>query len=237
MKKISILFLVILMAGVSVGCVKNGKQTAKENKETVAGGVVGSWELPVENNQTAETATSTVLVLVGDKTIDLNTVEVTGFSKAILKTNFGDITVQLYSDLATTTVISFLKLAKAGFYDGTKFHRIVKDFMIQAGDPNSRDNNWADDGAGGPGYTFNDEINDRKLVRGSLAMANAGVNTNGSQFFIVTATSTPWLDGLHTNFGQVTKGLEIVGKIQLVKTNENDHPTEDAIIQKIELVK
>ncbi|KKS40591.1 MAG: Peptidyl-prolyl cis-trans isomerase [Candidatus Kuenenbacteria bacterium GW2011_GWA2_42_15] len=237
MKKISILFLVILMAGVSVGCVKNGKQTAKENKETVAGGVVGSWELPAENNQTAETATSTVLVLVGDKTIDLNTVEVTGFSKAILKTNFGDITVQLYSDLATTTVISFLKLAKAGFYDGTKFHRIVKDFMIQAGDPNSRDNNWADDGAGGPGYTFNDEINDRKLVRGSLAMANAGVNTNGSQFFIVTATSTPWLDGLHTNFGQVTKGLEIVGKIQLVKTNENDHPTEDAIIQKIELVK
>ncbi|OGG89407.1 hypothetical protein A3C68_00420, partial [Candidatus Kuenenbacteria bacterium RIFCSPHIGHO2_02_FULL_42_29] len=233
MKKISILFLVILMAGVSVGCVKNGKQTAKENKETVAGGVVGSWELPAENNQTAETATSTVLVLVGDKTIDLNTVEVTGFSKAILKTNFGDITVQLYSDLATTTVISFLKLAKAGFYDGTKFHRIVKDFMIQAGDPNSRDNNWADDGAGGPGYTFNDEINDRKLVRGSLAMANAGVNTNGSQFFIVTATSTPWLDGLHTNFGQVTKGLEIVGKIQLVKTNENDHPTEDAIIQKI----
>ncbi|OGG91188.1 hypothetical protein A3H03_02465 [Candidatus Kuenenbacteria bacterium RIFCSPLOWO2_12_FULL_42_13] len=169
--------------------------------------------------------------------MDLNTVEVTGFSKAILKTNFGDITVQLYSDLATTTVISFLKLAKAGFYDGTKFHRIVKDFMIQAGDPNSRDNNWADDGAGGPGYTFNDEINDRKLVRGSLAMANAGVNTNGSQFFIVTATSTPWLDGLHTNFGQVTKGLEIVGKIQLVKTNENDHPTEDAIIQKIELVK
>ena len=237
MKKISILFLVILMAGVSVGCVKNGKQTAKENKETVAGGVVGSWELPAENNQTAETATSTVLVLVGDKTIDLNTVEVTGFSKAILKTNFGDITVQLYSDLATTTVISFLKLAKAGFYDGTKFHRIVKDFMIQAGDPNSRDNNWADDGAAGPGYNFNDDINDRKLVRGSLAMANAGVNTNGSQFFIVTATSTPWLDGLHTNFGQVTKGLEIVGKIQLVKTNENDHPTEDAIIQKIELVK
>lgn len=237
MKKISIFLLVILMAGISAGCVKNNKQATKENKETVVGGVVGSWELPAENNQTAETATSTVPVLVGDKTVDLNTIDVTGFSKAILKTNFGDITVQLYPDKATITVVSFLKLAKAGFYDGTKFHRVVKDFMIQAGDPNSRDGNWADDGTGGPGYTFNDEINDRKLVRGSLAMANAGVNTNGSQFFIVTATSTPWLDGLHTNFGQVIKGLEIVDKIQLVKTNENAHPLEDVIIQKIELIK
>ena len=109
--------------------------------------------------------------------------------------------------------------------------------MIQGGDPNSKDDDWSNDGIGGPGYKFEDEFNNHKLVAGSLAMANAGPNTNGSQFFIVTAKETPWLDGKHTNFGYVVDGMDVVKKIEALPTNQNDHPTTDATIESIELVK
>jgi len=159
------------------------------------------------------------------------------FDGAIIKTNFGDITIKFYAEESPITVNNFMSLAQAGFYNGTKFHRVIKDFMIQGGDQNSRDDDWSNDGQGGSGYQFQDEFNQHKLVKGSLAMANSGPNTNGSQFFIVTAAATSWLDGKHTNFGYVVSGLEIVEKIEQVNVNENDHPTEDVIINNIELIK
>jgi len=159
------------------------------------------------------------------------------FNGIVMHTNKGDIEISLYSKLSPLTVNNFLNLANDGFYDGTKFHRVIPNFMIQGGDPNSKDNNWDDDGMGGPGYKFPDEFNSQKLVKGSLAMANSGPNTNGSQFFIVTAKETPWLDGKHTNFGQVIEGLEVVDMIEGVKTNEKNHPLEDVIIESINLVK
>ncbi|HLD61842.1 MAG TPA: peptidylprolyl isomerase [Patescibacteria group bacterium] len=154
---------------------------------------------------------------------------------AVLKTNFGDIALELFSADAPKTVENFIKLSKSGFYNGTKFHRVIKGFMIQGGDPNSKDDDWSDDGMGGPGYKFEDEINSHKLARGTLAMANAGANTNGSQFFVITAESTPWLDGKHTAFGKVLSGMDIVDKIESVKVNENDHPTDDVIVNTIEI--
>jgi len=159
------------------------------------------------------------------------------FDSAVIKTNFGDITVKFYAQESPVTVNSFMNLAKAGFYNGIKFHRVIKDFMIQGGDPNSKDDDWSNDGQGGPGYQFQDEINQHKLVKGSFAMANSGPNTNGSQFFIVTAAATSWLDGKHTNFGYVVKGMDTVEKIEKVSINENSHPTEDVIINSIKLTK
>lgn len=162
---------------------------------------------------------------------------VTEYDKAILKTNFGDITVEFYNQDSPSTVNNFLNLAKIGFYNNTKFHRVIKNFMIQGGDPNSKDDDWSNDGFGGPEYIFQDEFNSHKIIKGSLAMANAGPDTNGSQFFIVTAQSTPHLDGLHTNFGQVIEGMDVVSIIENLETNEKDHPLQDAIIKSIELLK
>ncbi len=115
-----------------------------------------------------------------------------------MQTTEGPIVFELFDEDAPKTVENFRKLAGEGFYDGLTFHRVIKDFMIQGGCPQGT-------GTGGPGYTFEDEINPHKIVRGALAMANAGPNTNGSQFFIVTADACPWLDGKHTVFGQVTR--------------------------------
>mgnify|MGYP000898282755 CR=1 FL=1 len=159
------------------------------------------------------------------------------YSRAIFKTNKGNIEVKLYSQESPVTVNNFLNLAAAGFYDGVKFHRVIKDFMIQGGDPLSKGDDVSLWGTGGPGYRFTDEINDHKLLRGSLAMANAGANTNGSQFFIVTAEETPWLDGKHTNFGEVISGLDVVTAIESAETGMNDRPIEDIVINSIELEK
>lgn len=160
------------------------------------------------------------------------------YNVAVLKTNMGDIKVKFYNDLSPKTVNNFLNLADAGFYDGTRFHRVINDFMIQGGDPNSRDESKKDVwGTGGPGYKFADEFNDKKLVKGSLAMANSGPNTNGSQFFIVTKDSTPWLDGKHTNFGEVVEGLDVVESIEALDTDGRDRPQTDAVINSIELLK
>ena len=150
-----------------------------------------------------------------------------------IKTTLGTIKLELFDQDAPATVKNFVTLAQQGFYDGTKFHRVIPDFMIQGGDPNSKDNDWANDGQGGPGYKFADEINDHKLVRGTLAMANSGPNTNGSQFFIVTAEATPWLDGHHTAFGQVIEGQEVVEAISKVAANANNHPLKDVVVEKV----
>lgn len=149
--------------------------------------------------------------------------------KAVIKTSLGDLTVDLFEKESPITVNNFVTLAIDGFYDGIIFHRIIKDFMIQGGDPQGT-------GSGGPGYSFADEFNDVPLVRGSLAMANAGPNTNGSQFFVVTIDATPWLDGKHTNFGQITEGLDILDKIEGVETGPGDKPLEDIVIESIEII-
>jgi peptidyl-prolyl cis-trans isomerase B (cyclophilin B) len=149
-------------------------------------------------------------------------------SSAILHTNHGDVTIEFFDDAAPKTVSNFQQLAGQGFYDGLGFHRVIKDFMIQGGDPNG-------DGTGGPGYTFEDEFNDHKVVRGALAMANAGPNTNGSQFFIVTTDEAPWLDGKHTVFGEVTAGMDVIDTIENLPTDGRDRPTEDARIESVEL--
>ncbi|MCX6792588.1 MAG: peptidylprolyl isomerase [Candidatus Falkowbacteria bacterium] len=158
------------------------------------------------------------------------------YSGAVLVTNFGRIELAFY-DESPITVSNFLTLAQKGFYDGTLFHRVIKGFMIQGGDPNSKNADRSTHGMGGPSYKFADEFNEHKLVKGSLAMANAGANTNGSQFFIVTAAATDWLDGKHTNFGYVKNGMDVVEKIDNVRTDANDHPIEDVKIESIELIK
>jgi peptidyl-prolyl cis-trans isomerase B (cyclophilin B) len=149
-------------------------------------------------------------------------------SAATLHTNHGAIEVELFDDDAPKTVENFRKLAGDGFYDGIVFHRVIPDFMIQGGDPTGT-------GMGGPGYTFEDEFNDHKVERGALAMANAGPNTNGSQFFIVTTAAAPWLDGKHTVFGRVTGDMDAVDSIEKADTDANDKPREPAVIERVEL--
>jgi peptidyl-prolyl cis-trans isomerase B (cyclophilin B) len=149
-------------------------------------------------------------------------------SRATLHTTAGPITVELFDDDAPKTVANFRKLAGDGFYDDLVFHRVIKDFMIQGGCPEGT-------GRGGPGYTFEDEFNDHKVERGALAMANAGPNTNGSQFFIVTTGSAPWLDGKHTVFGEVVEGMDAVDAIEGTDTDASDRPREPQVIQRVEL--
>jgi len=159
------------------------------------------------------------------------------YTKATIKTNLGNIKISFFNEDAPLSVGNFIKLSETNFYEKTKFHRVISGFMIQGGDPNSRDDKWEDDGQGGPGYSFKDESNSHKLVKGALAMANSGKDTNGSQFFILTAPSKPDLDGKHTVFGQVIEGMDIVSKIEKVRINDKDHPTQDVIIEKVELEK
>ena len=149
-------------------------------------------------------------------------------SAATLHTNHGAIAIELFADDAPKTVDNFVKLARDGFYDGLIFHRVIPDFMIQGGDPTGT-------GRGGPGYQFEDEFNQHKVDRGALAMANAGPNTNGSQFFIVTADACPWLDGKHTVFGRVTSGLDVADTISQLPSDASDKPRDDAVIERVEL--
>jgi peptidyl-prolyl cis-trans isomerase B (cyclophilin B) len=147
---------------------------------------------------------------------------------ATLHTNHGAIAIELFDDDAPKTVANFLKLARDGFYKGVIFHRVIPDFMIQGGDPTGT-------GSGGPGYQFEDEFNDNKIVRGALAMANAGPNTNGSQFFIVTTEAASWLDGKHTVFGRVTDGMDVVDTISALETDARDRPREDVVIERVDV--
>jgi cyclophilin family peptidyl-prolyl cis-trans isomerase len=147
-------------------------------------------------------------------------------STMTMSTNHGEIELELFDEDAPETVSNFRRLAEDGFYDGLIFHRVIPDFMVQGGCPEGT-------GTGGPGYTFKDEINEHKVVRGALAMANAGPNTNGSQFFIVTAEACPWLDGKHTVFGEVAEGMDVVDKIGSLPTDARDRPTQEARIERL----
>jgi len=149
-------------------------------------------------------------------------------TKATLHTSEGAIEVEVYPDAAPKTVENFEKLSRDGFYEGVIFHRVIPDFMIQGGDPTGT-------GMGGPGYEFEDEFNQHRVERGALAMANAGPNTNGSQFFIVTAEATPWLDGKHTVFGRVTSGMDVVDRISQTERDANDRPLKPVTIERVEL--
>jgi peptidyl-prolyl cis-trans isomerase B (cyclophilin B) len=149
-------------------------------------------------------------------------------TKATMQTTEGPIVFELFDEDSPKTVENFRKLATDGFYDGLTFHRVIKDFMIQGGCPEGT-------GTGGPGYTFEDEFNEHKVVRGALAMANAGPNTNGSQFFIVTTDAAPWLDDKHTVFGQVSEGMDVVDKLEGVETDAGDRPNDPIGIASIEL--
>ncbi len=148
-------------------------------------------------------------------------------STMTMTTNHGPIVFEMFEEDAPTTVGNFRKLTEDGFYDGLAFHRIISDFMIQGGCPEGT-------GTGGPGYMFEDEFNQHKVIRGALAMANAGPNTNGSQFFIVTTEAAPWLDGKHTVFGRVTSGMEVVDALEGLPTDARDKPSEPAVIEKVE---
>jgi cyclophilin family peptidyl-prolyl cis-trans isomerase len=145
-----------------------------------------------------------------------------------MRTNQGDIVLELFDEDAPKTVDNFKKLAGQGFYDGVIFHRVIRDFMVQGGDPTGT-------GTGGPGYTFEDEFNQHKVVRGALAMANAGPNTNGSQFFIVTTAEAPWLDGKHTVFGRVVEGMDVVDRIEGTQTDARDKPVQEQRIESVSL--
>jgi peptidyl-prolyl cis-trans isomerase B (cyclophilin B) len=149
-------------------------------------------------------------------------------SNATLHTNAGPISVELFDEDAPKTVDNFRRLSDEGFYDGLTFHRIIKDFMIQGGCPQGT-------GTGGPGYTFEDEPNQHRVVRGALAMANSGPDTNGSQFFVVTAAECPWLDGKHTVFGQVTEGMDVIDKLESTETDAQDRPRDKQLIERVEL--
>ncbi len=148
-------------------------------------------------------------------------------SQMTMTTNHGPIVFEMFDEDAPKTVENFRKLSADGFYDGLVFHRVIRDFMIQGGCPEGT-------GTGGPGYTFEDEFNQHKVIRGALAMANAGPNTNGSQFFIVTTEAAPWLDGKHTVFGRVTSGMEVVDALEALETDGRDRPKESAGIEKVE---
>ena len=149
-------------------------------------------------------------------------------SQMTMNTNHGPIVFEMFDEDAPKTVENFRKLSGDGFYDGLTFHRIIRDFMIQGGCPQGT-------GTGGPGYTFEDEFNKHKIVRGALAMANAGPNTNGSQFFIVTTDAAPWLDGKHTVFGEVTDGMDAVDAIEGTDIGPGDRPSDPQVIEKVEL--
>ena len=147
-------------------------------------------------------------------------------SQMTMTTSKGDIVFEMFDDDAPKTVGNMRDLAEKGFYDGLTFHRIIRDFMIQGGCPKGT-------GTGGPGYEFEDEFNQHKIVRGALAMANSGPNTNGSQFFIVTTDAAPWLDGKHTVFGKVTSGMDVVDQLEGLSTDRGDRPKEPAVIEKL----
>ena len=149
-------------------------------------------------------------------------------SQMTMTTNHGPIVFEMFDEDAPTTVGNFRKLSDDGFYNGVVFHRVIENFMIQGGDPTGT-------GMGGPGYQFEDEINKHPVERGALAMANSGPNTNGSQFFIVTADACPWLDGKHTVFGQVSSGQDVVDRISLAERDARDRPTSAVTIDRIEL--
>lgn len=184
------------------------------------------------NTKTETNASSTVS---DNKIINQNNMVNTINQVVTLETSMGNIDLELFTDKAPKTVANFLKLSKSGFYENTKFHRVIKDFMIQGGDPYTKGEDTSVYGTGGPGYKFEDEQNDLSMVRGMLAMANSGPNTNGSQFFIVTISDAGWLTGKHTIFGKVISGMDVVDKIEATKTTGEPYnrPITPVVINKV----
>ncbi len=216
MKKVIPIFVVVLFVLVGWFLVKNNSNLKTENN-------INSLEAKAEVPAKAETP------VAPDNQKDK-------IMTATLHTNKGDITIEFLNDLVPNTVENFTKLAGSGFYDGVKFHRVIKGFMIQGGDPLTKDDSKADFwGTGGPGYKFNDELGaENRNDIGTISMANAGPNTNGSQFFINTAANN-FLDGKHTVFGKVTAGMDVVTAIENVKTAQGDRPIEPVVINSITL--
>lgn len=199
---------------------------------------VSDGELPpIGQSQVGGAGQSPVAGPVNTNNQTENNMVNTQATQAMIKTNYGDIVVELSGKTAPNTVANFAKLASEKFYDGTKFHRVIKGFMIQGGDPLSKDDSMIDRwGTGGPGYKFNDELSGQEQYpAGTLAMANSGPNTNGSQFFIVTAQPGAQLPPSYTVFGKVISGMETAMKIENVKTGENDRPVEPVIIGSIQV--
>jgi len=188
--------------------------------------VTNQYEVDAEQSREISDAVVSSIINARGKVVSQTLADV------VLKTSKGDITLELFFDKAPNTVENFVRLVQEGFYDTTKFHRVINGFMIQGGDPLSKGDNEGLWGTGGPGYAFADEINSTKLVAGVLAMANSGPNTNGSQFFIVTVDSTPWLDGKHTVFGKVIRGMDVVRDIEKSQTGAGDRPLEPIVINK-----
>lgn len=228
MKRFLFLLLPMMLVFVFAGCSKKVNTPSETNNTS---------QQKMEQEKQGENKTQTMEDTKTNQVKKDMSMDLATMPEVLIKTTMGDITVKLYEDLSPKTVENFIKLAKDGIYDGTRFHRVIADFMIQGGDPLSKDVTKKDFwGTGDPGYKFEDEFNNIKLVKGSLAMANSGPNTNGSQFFIVTADSTPWLDGRHTNFGIVVEGQDVVDKIGTVQTDGRDRPVEDVIINSMEVV-
>lgn len=191
---------------------------SETNKDNVAGATAPSSSLNSTEEVTMEKSGKPEMLLDSTKQYS-----------AVIHTSKGDLAIDLFEDASPVTVNNFVQLAQTGYYDGVIFHRVIEDFMIQTGDQTGT-------GAGNPGYSFEDEFNNYKLVRGSVAMANSGPNTNGSQFFIVTAEATPWLDGKHTNFGRVTSGMAIADEISKVDVDSRDKPLEPITINSIDII-
>jgi cyclophilin family peptidyl-prolyl cis-trans isomerase len=161
-----------------------------------------------------------------------------GNAKIKITTNMGVMEFELFDDLVPETAGNFKKLSKEGFYDGVRFHRVIKDFMVQGGDPLSKDvSNKGSWGTGGPGYTIKDEFSKElsHSKEGLLSMANSGPDSGGSQFFI-TLVPTPWLDGKHAIFGEITQGMDVLEKIGNMATDAGDVPKEDVIMEKVEVL-
>lgn len=224
-----IIGLIVLIIGIRIMTSEPKVENAdiKINNDLLNNGESSGTQI---NNQTENTTSTTQ---------NINNKQKIGMKEVIVKTNKGDITLRLNGERTPVTVNNFVKLAEAGFYNGTRFHRVIKDFMIQGGDPLSKEigqkNYW---GQGGPDYKFADEVfADDNMREGDIAMANAGPGTNGSQFFIVTAEATSWLNGKHTIFGKVIKGMDVVKAIEDTKVDANDRPVDDVIVNSVEVLK
>jgi len=241
MKKFPIILGVLAIALTLSAC--GTKSQENLNGANVSNNIDTSGSSVINNepvNQ-AQTAVNPATTEYTDRTIKGQEDLFKDHSGVIIKTSEGDITVKFYDD-TPITVNNFLNLAQKGFYNGTKFHRVIKDFMIQGGDPLTKNSDASVYGTGGPGYEFKNEASEHKLVAGDIAMANAGTDTNGSQFFIVTATSTPSLDGSYTNFGKVMDGMAVVRKIENSKvtasaTGELSVPLEYVTVNSVEITK
>jgi cyclophilin family peptidyl-prolyl cis-trans isomerase len=241
MKKITLFSLLTLALLVFAGCGQTAQnQNQKEETQKEDNSKLAKELNNTSSNSSKSQNNSQQQTMQEQNITDTATPYLEKYQGAILKTNLGDVELTFFPEKAPLTVNNFYKLAQEKFYDKTKFHRVIKGFMIQGGDPNSKDDDWSNDGIGGPGYTIPAEIGLKNEI-GTIATARTGgpmnpeKNSSGSQFYINTVNNTS-LDGEYTVFGKVASGMDVVTKIQNVQTNSNDHPTQDVIVETIELI-